>query len=176
MSEYQWDEQADMSGDSDLVKRLRKEIEKRDNALKERDGEFAKLQSEVRRNSVSGILRDLGVKPKVANLIPAEIEANPEAVKAWVSEYEDVFGSARAEEAPKAEEANEGAPAKPDGQPAFTDEQVQAWTRLQTSDTGPAMQVPTGDDAQIQFLRNAADKANGDPDRYFSFLRGEITP
>lgn len=180
VSEYTYD---DFDNDNDLVKRLRKEIEKRDAALKERDSEFNKLQDEVRRQNVSTILRDMGVKPKVANLIPKDIEANPDAVKAWVSDYEDVFGSVKTSEEKPTNRDDENTDS-PEGQAASqsplgmanVDPEMQAaFQRMQIAESSTGT-VPTGEDAQLSWLANAARQADGDADKYFAFLRGEIQP
>lgn len=179
MSEYNWDDEDNNfdPADNNLVKRLRAEIEKRDKALKTRDDEFQKLQGEVRRQSVGNLLREMGVKPKVANLVPSDIEPTEDALKAWVKEYEDVFGSVRQDtsskevnSAPDDGEPQETAP------PSIPTEQVEAWTRLQAQDASAGNTVPTGEDAQLQWLAQAAKAANGDADRYFDILRGNITP
>lgn len=182
MSDYTWNDDTD-NNDSDLVKNLRKQIEKRDAALKERDTEFAKLQDKVRRQEVSSILRDIGVKPKVANLIPKDIEADPDAIKKWVSDYEDVFGAPKTSQEKPAEEGESADPAEgqeaANGSPQGTanvDPATQAaWQRMQTSENSTG-NVPTGEDAQLSWLANAARKADGDADKYFAFLRGEVNP
>lgn len=181
VSDYNWTDDTD--NDSDLVKNLRKQIEKRDAVLKERDAEFAKLQDKVRRQEVSTILRDLGVKPKVANLIPKDIDADPDAIKKWVSDYEDVFGNAKPSEEkpanePESADSNESQEVANDSPPgaANVDPEVQAaWQRMQTAENATGT-VPTGEDAQLSWLANAARKADGDADKYFAFLRGEVKP
>jgi hypothetical protein len=177
VSDYDnWNDDSLTENEPPLVKNLRKEIKKRDDALRERDTEFSKLQDEVRRNSVSNILRDLGVKPKVANLIPKDISADADAIKAWVTDYEDVFGSAKVDSKPAEPEADKPqAQADPQGVPSIDPEQAAAWTRMQTSENS-AGTVPTGEDAQLAWLANAARKAEGDPDKYFAFLRGDLNP
>lgn len=177
VSDYDWNDEALSNEEPQLVKNLRKEIAKRDAALKERDNEFSKLQDEVRRQSVSSILRDMGVKSKVANLIPKDIEADPAAIKAWVTDYEDVFGSSTIDTKPesaKPEEANDTSQ-EATGE-ANVDPAVQAaWNRMQTAENS-AGQVPTGEDAQLAWLANAARQANDDPDKFFAFLRGDLNP
>jgi hypothetical protein len=175
MSDYNWDDESLEPDDNNLVKRLRAEIEKRDKALKQRDEEFGKLQGEVRRQSVGNLLREMGVKPKVANLIPSDVEPTADAVKAWVTEYEDIFGSVQ--EGSSAKETNPAPdPEEPKAPPSIPSEQVEAWTRLQSQDASAGSTIPTGDDAQLQWLARAAKAADGDADRYFDILRGELSP
>jgi hypothetical protein len=106
-NDYGQDEQ-----ESSGMKQLRQALDKANAALKAREDELGKLQGQVRTQSVREILRDLGVKPKVAGLIPSDIDSTPEAVEKWVKDYEDVFGSAlRVEEKPKDSES-EAAPVR----------------------------------------------------------------
>jgi hypothetical protein len=177
VSDYDnWNDDSLNVNDSDLVKNLRKEIDRRDKALKERDVEFGKLQDEVRRQNVSNILRDMGVKPKVANLIPKDIDPTADAIKAWVTDYEDIFGSAKVESKP-ADPAPDAAQAQadPQGTPNIDPEAAAAWMRMQTAENSTGT-VPTGEDAQLAWLGNAANKAGGDADTFFAFLRGDQTP
>jgi hypothetical protein len=107
-NDYGQDEQ-----ESSGMKQLRQALDKANAALKAREDELGKLQGQVRTQSVREILRDLGVKPKVAGLIPSDIDSTPEAVEKWVKDYEDVFGGAlRAEEKSKDSES-ETAPVTP---------------------------------------------------------------
>jgi hypothetical protein len=179
VSDYDnWNEDTLGVNDSDLVKNLRKEIDRRDKALKERDAEFGKLQDEVRRQSVSNILRDMGVKPKVANLIPKDIDPTADAIKAWVTDYEDIFGTSAKVETKSVEPESltpSADQADPQGTPNIDPEAAAAWMRMQTSENSTGL-VPTGEDAQLAWLGNAANKAGGDADTFFAFLRGEINP
>jgi hypothetical protein len=178
VTEYNFDDADDYGNDSDLVKRLRAEIAKRDKVLATKDAEFETLRGEVRRQSVANVLRDMGVKAKVANLIPKDVDPTAEAVTAWVKEYEDVFGSAREatpqESAPKTEQAD--STPGPQGQANVAPETIQAWQRMQTAEAAPGSTTPTGDDAQHAFLARAAEAAGGSVDKYIAILRGEINP
>lgn len=173
MSGYNYDDEDGQFGDSDLVKRLRKEIEKRDQLLASKDQEFNELRGEVRRQSVTSILRDLGVKTKVANLVPADVEPTADAVGAWVKDWEDVFGSARSEAPQQTEPIEEN---QPPSEPNVSADVQAAWNRMQTGEASAGVSVPTGDDAQLEFLARAAKAAGGDADKYFAFLRGEENP
>jgi multidrug resistance efflux pump len=53
--------------------------------------EVANLKGTVRSRQVADILSAKGVSPKVANLIPSNVEGE-EAVSKWLEDFSDVFG------------------------------------------------------------------------------------
>lgn len=139
--------------DTPLVKQLRSAIEKANATLKAKDEELNKLAGQVKSQSVQGILRDLGIKPKVANLIPSDLEPTADAVSQWVKEYEDVFGAAlRIEVKPesgvdKAEEETPGA-----SRPNVDDATANALNRLQSAEASAGVVPPDREQAQLAAL------------------------
>src|ERR1044072_1127019 len=103
-----WDDQDENA--SDLVKRLRQEIKDRDKRLSdfdatlaERDRELEKLRPQVRLTSVRDVLGDLKVNPKVAKLIPSDVEPTKESVSAWLGGDGDIRAIKGGETADKPE-------------------------------------------------------------------------
>lgn len=88
----------DQNGPANLRKAL-KRAEKDREALK---AELETFRAERRVQSVKSVLEAEGINPKIAGLLPPSIDT-PEAVKAWLVEYGDVFGKA----APPAETPDE---------------------------------------------------------------------
>lgn len=78
--------------DSQLLKKLRRELTQTKNALKQRDGELSSLKTESRKRTVRDVLESKGLNPKIAAFVPTDVEPNDEAVSAWIDEYGDVFG------------------------------------------------------------------------------------
>lgn len=69
---------------------LRKALDKANQTIRE-------LQAKARKADLNEVLQGLGKPAKVAKLIPSEVEATEEAVKAWLKDFDDVFvGSASA--------------------------------------------------------------------------------
>lgn len=91
------DEQPQKLQGNDLVKQLRKADRAKEKRLKELEAELQSLRAERRTFTVSQILEQEGVSPKIAKFIPAEI-TDAEAVKAWLDENADVFGFDRSSE------------------------------------------------------------------------------
>lgn len=130
-------------GDSDLVKNLRKQLKEQQKLLRERDERLSSLEGAVRERTVSEVLQAKGVNPKVAKLMPRDLEASPEAIEQWISDYADVFNIAR-DEPPVAEEA-----AQPDS--------MAAYDRMRAVEGNG--QAATGDQALQQKIANAGNEA-----------------
>jgi hypothetical protein len=79
------------SGDN-LVKQLRKAQREADRKAKALEAELTEYRNERRVNSIKSVLTERGLNPKVAELIPADVESNPEAVSVWLDKYGEVFG------------------------------------------------------------------------------------
>jgi hypothetical protein len=132
---------------------------------------LGKLQGQVRTQSVREILRDLGVKPKVAGLIPSDIDSTPEAVEKWVKDYEDVFGGAlRAEEKSKDSES-ETAPVEP-AQPSVDAGTVRAFGRVQSAEASAGVIPPDLEQAQIAALDAIGQAAGNNSAKLLNILQG----
>lgn len=95
--EYDFEEEDAGSG-TDLVKKLRKQIDSLSKQLKERDdilNEYTTLSHEA---SVGEILEGFGLNPRIAKFIPEEVQADESAVAEWLDEYGDAFGIEAVEE------------------------------------------------------------------------------
>jgi hypothetical protein len=154
-----------------LVKQLRDQIEKQSKALKERDDTLGKLQGQVRTQAVREILRDRGLNPKVAGLIPSDIDSTPEAVEKWVKDYEDVFGGAlRAEEKSKDSES-ETVPVTP-AQPSVDAGTVRAFGRVQSAEASAGVIPPDIEQAQMAALDAIGQAAGNDSRKLLNILQG----
>lgn len=73
-------------------------------ALKERVG---KAESAARQATVSNLVKDKGLDPKIVRLMPADIEPSEEAIGKWLDEFGDLFVAKTAEETPADQGAGE---------------------------------------------------------------------
>lgn len=174
MSGYQWDDQ-NANEDTPLVKQLRDLIKQRDDALKSRDDEITKLSGKVRTQSVTDILRGIGAKPGLAKFVPEKVEISEDNIKAWLKENEDIFGPYG--EVKSGDDQSKGEPSpqnqnQPTG-PGVTPETVAAFGRMQNADNGGST-LPDIEQSQQAQLAAMAQAANGDPDKYLAFLRGDL--
>lgn len=86
------DEPRQANNEQDLIKRLRKAERSKDKTIKELQAQLNELMSSQREVNVKSVLESKGLSPKVAKLLPADIEPSAEAIDSWLSEYGDVFG------------------------------------------------------------------------------------
>lgn len=104
--EYDIEDDEDYVG-TDLVKKLRKQIDGLQKQLKEKDSLIEEFTTYSHESSVGEILESFGLNAKIAQFIPSEVEADPDAVAEWLNEYGDAFGI---------EAVEEGGEASPDAQ------------------------------------------------------------
>jgi hypothetical protein len=80
-----------------LVNDLRKQLKAKADAEKEMATKLAKLEGQVRKQTISEVLSSKGVPSKVAALIPGDVESTPEGVSKWLEEYGEVFNIPKSE-------------------------------------------------------------------------------
>jgi len=104
--EYDIEEEDDYSG-TDLVKKLRKQIDGLQKQLKEKESLIEEFTTYSHEATVGEILDSFGLNPRIAQFIPSEVEADADAIAEWLNEYGDAFGI---------EAVEEGGEASPDAQ------------------------------------------------------------
>lgn len=95
--EYDFEDEDNGSG-TDLVKKLRKQIDALQKQVKERDEILAEYTTLSHEASVGEILESFGLNPRIAQFIPDDVEADEDAVAQWLNEYGDAFGIETVEE------------------------------------------------------------------------------
>jgi len=105
-NEYEFEDEDAGSG-TDLVKKLRKEIDRLSKQVKEQDDILGEITAYSHEASVGEILENFGLNPKIAAFIPEEIAADEDAVAEWLHEYGDAFGIEAVEEGEKSPDAQE---------------------------------------------------------------------
>jgi hypothetical protein len=92
-NEYEtFEDDEDFSSGTDLVKKLRKQVDQLSKQLKERDSQLEEYQTYSHEAAVGEVLESFGLNPRIAAFIPSDIEADEEAVAEWLNEYGDAFG------------------------------------------------------------------------------------
>ena len=102
--EYDYEDEDNGSG-TDLVKKLRKQIDSLSKQLKERDEVLAEFTTQTHEASIGEILESFGLNPRIAKFIPDEVEADEDAVAQWLNEYGDAFGIEAVEEGTESPDA-----------------------------------------------------------------------
>lgn len=90
--EFDTEQETSSRGDDNLVRQLRKQLREAEKRAKAIESELGEYRSRQRVDSIKSVLNERGLNPKVAELIPADIEANPESVSLWLDKYGEVFG------------------------------------------------------------------------------------
>jgi len=78
--------------DTDLVRKLRKDLKQAQKRNKELEGSLGELSKTQRERIIKDAFASKGVNPKIASFVPQDIDASEEAVTAWLETYADVFG------------------------------------------------------------------------------------
>jgi hypothetical protein len=78
--------------DTDLVRKLRKDLKQAQKRNKELEGSLGELSKSQRERIIKDAFASKGVNPKIASFIPNDIDASEEAIAAWLDNYADVFG------------------------------------------------------------------------------------
>lgn len=148
MSGNQWSDDAFDSDEDDTeesggINQLRKHVRAMQKEKKEMEAELSKLRHQSRTSSVGELLKAKNVNPKIAPLVPPDVEVTEEAISAWLEQYGDVFnvkGSA-------SEQDGGPAPGKQQTGSALSPDDVSALNKV-----AAASQGATVDESKIQAL------------------------
>jgi hypothetical protein len=92
MATNYYDDDEDNDTTTDVVGQLRKVNRTLEKRAKELEQELAGLKTQTRQRTVKDVLQAKGLNPKIATLIPQDIEPSDEALMKWIEDYGDVFG------------------------------------------------------------------------------------
>lgn len=101
----EWDEddtEQDVASDSNPMRELRAADRAKAKRIRELEAEMAELRGQSRTRAVKDVLAARGLNPKIAGLIPQDIDPTEEGISKWVDEFGDVFGVQQQESAPSA--------------------------------------------------------------------------
>lgn len=149
MADYEWDTEPQDNNppaQSEGPKGLRDAYERQKAANKELQDQLKALSDKVRVSEVSSKLTSLGLPEKAVKLFPRDIEPTDDAVKTWVEEYGDLFGSSTPPKTP--EPASNPEPSKP---PVDTQNIQSELTRMNSVAQGGA---PAGPITDLQAILN----------------------
>jgi uncharacterized protein YdiU (UPF0061 family) len=159
--------------ESELVKQLRAVIRAGKKKNDEYEQELSTLRPTVRKTQLSETLAKLGVtNPKIAGLVPKDVEPTEESLKAWVEDYRDIFNittDAATNDAPNATNAVGDA----NGSTDVDSDTAQQWQRIQSQQSQAGASTPDQESAQLAMLQSANKAANGNTDLFLAYLRGE---
>ena len=98
--EFDFDDEVDTTpqNNNDVLKKVRRADRAKEKKIRELESELESLRKFQRESTVSKVLQEKGVNPKIAAFIPADIEPSAEAVSSWLEQYGDIFGVAKEEQ------------------------------------------------------------------------------
>lgn len=160
MSDNVWNDDDDDdtgTGGDNGIKQMRKQFRELQRRAKELEDANTALAAKVRNSTIVEVLAAKGVNPKVARLIPNDVETD--GIEAWLEDMKDVLPLAPV--APPAGEG-EGGSAAPEGNATqFDPNVVETWQRM-NSITGNGAITPSmqnGDPREKAMKELAADKS-----------------
>lgn len=98
--EQYWDEEEDddfedslptYQTETDLVKKLRRDLKVAQKRNKELESSYAELSKSQKERIIKDVLSSRGINPKIADIIPSSIEVNPDSVNAWLDSMSDAL-------------------------------------------------------------------------------------
>lgn len=88
------EEETQTRSSDDVLKKVRRAERAKDKQLKELQAELESLRKFQREATISQVLAEKGVNPKVAKFIPADIELSSDSINNWLTDNGDLFGVA----------------------------------------------------------------------------------
>jgi hypothetical protein len=89
-----YDDAPSRGSSDDVLKKVRRAERAKDKQLKELQAELDSLRKFQREATISQVLAEKGVNPKVAKFIPADIEMSSDSISNWLTDNGELFGVA----------------------------------------------------------------------------------
>jgi len=92
--EFDFEEETQPRSTDDVLKKVRRAERAKDKQVKELQAELESLRRFQREATISQVLAEKGVNPKVAKFIPADIEMSSDSISNWLTDNGELFGVA----------------------------------------------------------------------------------
>jgi hypothetical protein len=92
--EFDFEEETQPRSSDDVLKKVRRAERAKDKQVKELQAELEALRKFQREATISQVLAEKGVNPKVAKFIPADIEMSSDSISNWLNDNGELFGVA----------------------------------------------------------------------------------
>ena len=92
--EFDLEEETQPRSSDDVLRKVRRAERAKDKQLKELQAELEALRKFQREATISQVLAEKGVNPKVARFIPADIEMSSDSISNWLTDNGELFGVA----------------------------------------------------------------------------------
>jgi hypothetical protein len=90
--EFDFEEETQPRSSDDVLKKVRRAERAKDKQVKELQAELESLRRFQREATISQVLSEKGVNPKVAKFIPSDIEMSSDSISNWLTENGELFG------------------------------------------------------------------------------------
>jgi hypothetical protein len=87
-----YDDAPQRGSSDDVLKKVRRAERSKDKQLKELQSELEALRKFQREATISQVLAEKGVNPKVAKFIPSDIEMSSDSISNWLTDNGELFG------------------------------------------------------------------------------------
>lgn len=144
---------------------LRKALKDAQRKLKAAEQQLADQGKTIRKRTIGDAIAAKGLNPKLAALVPSDIESTEEAINAWVEEFADVFTPASVGK--EAEGGSEGSEGQVANQSFYTEEELAAQGIINRANGGHA--APPGSEASTFEKLMASD---GNPEDILQIAQG----
>jgi len=95
---FEEDETPTRSNSNDALRKVRRAERAKDKQLKELNAELESLRKFQREATISKVLTERNINPKIAAFIPGDLEVSTEAISSWLEQHGDVFGVQQVEQ------------------------------------------------------------------------------
>ncbi len=119
---------------------LRAQLEQALKDNKELRGKLDAAEKNLRKEAVTRVISGKGYKPKLAKLIPADVEPTDEGITKWLDEYGDLFGVDNMKEQQEQQQQTDTASAEDDGANSEFAQQLAAMGRTTAGAQPPVKQ------------------------------------
>jgi len=92
--EFDLEEETQSRSSDDVLRKVRRAERAKDKQVKELQAELESLRKFQREATISQVLAEKGVNPKVAKFIPADIEMSSDSISNWLTDNGELFGVA----------------------------------------------------------------------------------
>ena len=165
MSSFDLDDWDDEEEESTGPANLRKALKDAQRKLKAAEQLLADQGKRIRKRTIGDAIAAKGLNPKLAALVPSDIDSTEEAINAWVKEFADVFTPATVGK--EAEGGSEGSEGQVANQSFFTEEELAAQGIINRANGGHA--APPGSEASTFEKLMASD---GNPEDILQIAQG----
>lgn len=141
-NDWSLDDDDDDSGNSNKPDPVRAQLKKLEKDNKELVAKLAEAQKAQRKSTIKDVLTEKKLNPKLAGLIPSDVEPTTDAIEKWLADYADLFTKP---EVQGTSDDDSDASGDPDAQAEADVQMVNAFARMAQASAGATPPGKPGD-------------------------------